>query len=511
MIQHYTLKIGAGAATKFPDLGITGAILTTTFGARDSLTITTDERIDTADIIPAFARCELRDPQGILRFVGWLDQAPRRAAANAESKTYTLTGPIRWLERIPFTDTEIFAEWGHPVLGWANNTDRRESIGAQVARVATVANAGGANLGAYPGGNAAALFTPYEKFMNASCLTALTTITRWAPAIALVSDGTDALAWRDSLTSTTHAIADILPDATDLDLNPHYDLLRSTVILRWFRRTENGPSITTDTASGGDASLLGAAHTEQLTIEIGADELPPPTGIAAEYHRWAGKLHLSCTVHADGLHWSILPAHRITFGGLLSPWSAYDAVVQILERDLATDTLRITTGPRRHLGLDQLGELARRSALTTSSNNGPPDTEPEESCTITRTIEDPQSGTVPGAYYLVNGQSRSSGASITVTPGTYTISYVVPPDYVPPANESVTLAADDTDTDTVTATWRDRLRLRRADGQDGESIDLNVADIPADKGAVNLTEYYVVINGALKKSVFLASETPYDP
>jgi hypothetical protein len=489
MSANFTLKIGSAAAVPFDTLGITGANLSLTFGARDSLTIETAEDIDTADIIPPFSRCELRDPDGNLRFVGWLDQAPRRASAASERKTYTLTGPIRWLERVPYLDAEVIGEFGYPVMGWADNEDRRESIGDQVARVRTFANANGANLAAFPAGTAANLMTPYERFMNVSCLGALSTVARWTPAIALVSDGTDALTWRDSLTSTTHPVTGLLPDATDLQLNPHYDLLRSTITLRWMQKIDGLPAILTDSVTGGEAQTLGASRTEALTIEISPEEQYPATGLAAEYHRWASKLQLTCNLSADGLHWSILPAHRITFGGILSPWSDYDAVVQVIERDLFSESIRITTGPRRHLGLDQLAELARRSSLTTSSNNGPPDDEEDDlPGTITRTIHDPDSGTPPGAYFQAGGKTASSGQSITLPAGTYIVSYWVPPDFVPPANESVTLAAEGADTDTVTATWRDRLRLRRADGQHGESIDLNVSDIPADLGVIKLRE-----------------------
>jgi hypothetical protein len=491
---NFTIKIGSAAAVPFDTLGITGANLSLTFGARDSLTIETAEDIDTADIIPPFSRCELRDPDGVLRFVGWLDQAPRRASAASERKTYTLTGPIRWLERVPYLDAEVIGEFGYPVMGWADNEDKRESIGDQVARVRTFANANGANLAAFPAGTAANLMTPYERFMNVSCLAALSTVARWTPAIALVSDGTDALTWRDSLTSTTHPVTGLLPDATDLQLNPHYDLLRSTITLRWMQKIDGLPAILTDSVTGGEAQTLGASRTEALTIEISPEEQYPATGLAAEYHRWASKLQLTCNLSADGLHWSILPAHRITFGGILSPWSDYDAVVQVIERDLFSESIRITTGPRRHLGLDQLAELARRSSLTTSSNNGPQEEEEDLPGTIETIIMGLPTGSTSKWQIGPFGGEGSAGVA-SAPAGSYTAVFFPVWDatggrlYFADPDGPKTLAAEGTISFTANYEAISRLKLQSSgESPSTDIIDINVDDIPADLGTIKLRE-----------------------
>lgn len=278
----------------------------------------------------------------------------------------------------------------------------------------------------------------------------------------------------------------------------------------------------TDSATGGEPIAATSNRTETLSVEIGADELYPPNGLAAQFLRWAGKLHLSCNLSADALHWEIAPGHRIAFGGILSPWSAYDAVVQVVERDLFSESIRITTGPRRHLGLDQFVSLNIRrnsktmSALTSGGQPSPPPPEPPEPPEpgqITRTILGPQDEEIPGATFAVGAQTAASGGSISLPPGSYKVVYFVPPDFVPPSTETVNLQSDENNEDTRTATYRERLRLRRADGlpeEDGggQEIDLRVADVDDTytDPVVKLRELYVTKNGLLARRLFLCSE-----
>lgn len=525
-MSNYTLKIGPAGPANFDTLGITGCTISQTTWARDSATLTTAEAIDSGDLIPPFARCEIADLSGVVRFVGWLQQAPRRAAPQSEQKTYTLHGPITQLSSRIYRDPDQAAG---ALLGYRTPTETdppHRTIREELVKLCGIIRALGISLSDPPGG-ALEITPPWQSFHNTTYLNALETVMRFAPAWALVSNGA-ALSWIDTLTSPSHAISTLAADLSDVALNPHYDLLRREVKIHYIR-TETLPgergifSRHDNWGPGGDALAMGATTIEDVLHELNPDEAWFDPGIAAEYGRWVSKLQISCTLRAEALHWQVQPGHRVSFNGILSPWAAYDAVVQSVERDLFRESASITTGPRRHLGLDQLFELAKKRISETPSTEGTGDQPPPgggggdpvepEPGTISRTIIGPNSEAVPGAFFSVGAQSAASEGSISLPPGNYTVAYWVPPDFVPPAVQTVNLGSGGNNTSTVTATYRDRLRIRRADGEPNWEIDMNCVDLVEGDGnpKVKLVEYHVVINGALKKAQFLSTGVPYSP
>lgn len=382
MQLNYSLQIGTGPVTPFASLPITTAALRRSTWADDALQLATSELVDAPDLIPAFARVRLYEIQtngsATLRFTGWLDQAPRRATATDEGKTYTLTGPRRWLDRLSY-DPPVTV-FGGTLLGYDDTEEKRSRIHEQVSAVRTYANSGGASLASPPTTGPWALYVPWESFQNVNCLQALQSLLRWLPAWCLVSDESTNLTWRDTLTSTTHAAADLLTDGRALSLNPLYELLRSGVTIRYQQlvedqddRTQQVLETTTDAATGGQGQTLGADRIELVVVPLDPTETRPANGLAAEYLRWVGKLQIATQLTTSGPRWNVEPGHRLAFSGLLSQWSSYDAVIQVIERDLFTDTLTLTTGPRRHLGLDQLLDLRIRRRKTAPGLGSPGD------------------------------------------------------------------------------------------------------------------------------------------
>lgn len=372
----YSLQIGTGPVTPFSSLPIASATLRRTTWADDALQIATTELFDDADLIPAFSRVRLYEihtnGSSVLRYTGWLDQAPRRATAAGEGKTYTISGPRRWLDRLSYDPpTSVY---GGVLLGYEDTEEKRSRIHEQVSDVRTYANANGADLASSPTSGAWALYVPWESFQNASCLQALQSLLRWLPAWCLVSDEGTNLRWRDTLTSTIHAAADLLAEGRSLSLNPLYELLRSGVTIRYQQIAEGANlNTTTDSATGGQGASLGADRIELVVVPLDPTETRPENGLAAEYLRWVGKLQIATQLTTSGPRWEIEPGHRLEFSGLLSQWSSYDAVIQVLERDLFNETLTLTTGPRRHLGLDQLLDLRIRRRKTAPGLGSPGD------------------------------------------------------------------------------------------------------------------------------------------
>lgn len=343
----------------FGQRGITAASLTLSTWGVDSLSVTTNESWNTSDQFSAFQQVTLND--GGSRFTGWLDQAPKTAAGSTHGKTYTFTGPWRWPERINFEKDDTVANFGGIILSYDHSDPvRRLTLELQLDEIINFANSAGASIANAPSGGIFAAVLPREYFQNITCAAALQQLMGWAPAWALTADGGTTLTWRDTLNSTSHNVQTLTAHPTDLRLNPRYDLLRSSVRIK-YQRSQDGFTFTTeDTATGGGAGL-GADREELYIHPLDPDEFTPGMGIAEEYLRWAGKLQIETSITNVGdLLWNVLPGHRVNFSGLMSQWSGHDAVIQQIERDLFGEYVTFTTGPRRHLGLDQLIALRRR-------------------------------------------------------------------------------------------------------------------------------------------------------
>lgn len=468
--------------------GFSAASLEVTSEGNDTLTLTADLAIDEPPVISAFEKVILT-AGGVRRFVGWLDQAPRRAAGSASSLSYTLAGPMRWLERVTLASegTGGLIQLGVDVEGLgadvtALDVNLRFVLDHAIARVGAVIDYVDADLEEdifqHP-------IAP-EFRIDSTCDVLIRRLLKFAPTVSYWWDYTTTVPTiRFADTARASADKTLSESAYELSaagLNPRYDLLHDQVQIYW---TSRGVLINTEvTASGGDGGSLGAGRTLIRTFDLAGLNMPPE-GLAAAFARYYTRLHIDAEAEMVGLDWSHRPGHLWGFAGLLA--NGYRAFCTGVTRDL--------------FNLTQSIKLGVPPAFDTSSLTGGNDSSPESdppTVEITRTIEDPDGNPIDGdAFFVINGVAAPSGQSIELPAGSYVIIYLVPEKYIAPFQESTEegdpptyeqivieqtsptnaiLTTGSADA-TVTATLRERLRLRAADNTDTE-IDLRVADIP---------------------------------
>lgn len=352
--------------TGWPDESrITGATVQTSVGGVDWITVTTDERIDEADLLAAFAEVSV-SVDGVI-YKGWLDEAPRQATPQGEGKVYRFAGPMRWLRREPFVDSRYTAG---SLMGRKSSTEH-ERVFTEVERVCAYARTKGVSVGTIatqvvPERN---IEIPWERFSSVSCADALARILRWVPSVAVVQSVSGGLQWVDMLSGTA-ASAEVLSGGEWelLSVSPRYDLLRESAEIRFLwsayvpvgEETLARVQVTTDYAAGGPAGAM----RERVEYDLASDEVVPAAGIAAEYMRWSGRLQIEGTLVVPRALPLVRVGSRLAMDGLLARWAGHEVVVMQSSIDLWSERTTLTLGPRRHLGLDGLYALARRGAAS---------------------------------------------------------------------------------------------------------------------------------------------------
>ncbi len=96
----------------------------------------------------------------------------------------------------------------------------------------------------------------------------------------------------------------------------------------------------------------------QLAVDrlVVADDL---RRIAAAQFNWRSKLHIDARFSAEGMRWTWGPGDLWGFDGRLDHYADYTSVAQVVERDLATDTVRVTVGAKAQLALSEQIQLSR--------------------------------------------------------------------------------------------------------------------------------------------------------
>lgn len=440
------LQIGDAEPVALSELGITGARLTMAASAMDVLELSTDEHLKAKEIIGPFNRVILTVDKKP-RFIGWCDTAPRDASGGQHGRVYTLHGGWRWLDRKIYQQDALVggnvAPSGSVMLNRGLEPDTKVSAGNQIADILAFAH-GGSSAWSYspPPGGIASLSVPNLPRMNATCGSAMRAVMEWLPAIAMrwsYATDTPSLEFVDVDATPVRGITHLNTDLSKVTLNPRYELLCDEVeliyLVLWTLRDSDMGSFKSryvDSAGpSGDAAAFGAARKFSFTVELEQNEPPPNGGLAAEYLRWVGRLQVDSTIESDGdLRWDWSCGDRLHFGGVLSEWSDYSSVIQVITRDLFRDKLTLQVGSRGHLGLDQMLELARKKASGMGGGGGgwasETDDDEGEKATITVTI-DPGLAVEMGTLWAVNGSGwQPSGAQVEVELGDYSVEFKCP-------------------------------------------------------------------------------------
>jgi hypothetical protein len=485
--MSYTIQIGTGLQVPLADLDITAATLTEDDQAGSSLQLTVDRPIDAAAICSPFGKVTLREGTTI-RWIGWLDQAPKAASGSAEQQGYTFHGPHRWLTRTILTDAGTGG-----IRQLAASTPDEPPLPADTVLadiLDTTIDQIGTGLITYSESDLTATLLqieiPVDRRIDNSSHTLLLAVMRFLPTFAMwwdYSSGTPTLRWTDRDSAT---LAGTLTETgyhiIQSTVNPRYDLLHDTTTIYWVR--DNIVDATDTLASSGDAATLGANRRRVITLEANAKYAIPAAGIAESIGKYYRRLHIDAQAQLAAIDWTHRPSQRWGFGGIYA--TTAQAFITQIQRDLNTDYQTLTLGVPPHVILS--GQTLGQKQIDSSSGGNGGNNDPQNA-TVTRTIQDPTSAAIPGSYYMVNGQSFASGDSGDFPPVTpLRISYFVPPDFVAPETEEISLPGNGNSDEIIGVTWRDRLRLRRADGQEGEEIDIRVPDLPADIGTAKFRE-----------------------
>lgn len=333
--------------------GITAATLTTTSQGVDTLQLTCDGPLDSTPLLAPFEQFTLTADGGT-RFTGWLDQAPRADSGSESSHTYTLTGPMRWLDRSPFVSETsggiiVFDDGGGALLPLDTMLRRilASTQSAQPGRITHLDSDLDAPILQHP--------VPPEIRLDSTCETCLRRALSYAPTVGYwweYSAFTPTLRLRDCAQPIPdHTLSDSAYDLSQIQMNPRYDLLHDTLKIYWL----SGRSLARlDTVSpAGDAAALGANRTLIQTFELGSYNLPVE-GIGNALAKYYQRLHIECTATMESLDWSHHPAELWSYAGLLA--NEHTSFAYTITRDLFALTQTLTLGVPPALGIYQLSE-----------------------------------------------------------------------------------------------------------------------------------------------------------
>lgn len=391
--------------------GIAGAQLVTTSEGADTLTLATAEDLDSVDLIDLFEQVILT-ASGATRFVGWLDQAPKSASGSSRSRSYIINGPMRWLDRTPWTNStaggraELSQVDGNNILP-LDTTIRAILDFVIAAHPSTIAYVD-ADL------DLAVLQTaiPPETRLDSNCGQLLRRALKFVPTVIFwwdYSAATPTIRFADADKATADkSLSESLYELSQATLAPRADLLYNKVKIYW---SQNGSLARTDevTATSGDAYSIvtakpAAARTLVQTFQLGKYNIPA-AGIAPAILKHCSRLHVDASATMVGLDWTHRPGLLWSFTGLLA--SSYKSFGYQVARDLFQLTQSLSLGVPPAFSAYSLSD-------GNNDNGGPPEdpagsghpfqgvdvTEPGSSSKLLRVIYGTISGAAPTGMSL---------------------------------------------------------------------------------------------------------------
>jgi len=344
--MNLQLVIGSNPAASFASLGIKGAKLVEEYDGTMHLTLECAGNISDPYIIAPFQRCVLI-VDGTIRFVGWMDEAPRKATASTEDIQYKLNGPMRWLARTIFVQN-----FGGIVMiaGRANQAAQQAVLSWRQA-LTDVLNDGGMN--AYFNYNNATWPSTYNipsrPRSDITCYDALKTLMSYSPMTYF------RWTWGATASSLPTLFVGDVNDAVDRTLNastinlseasinPRYDLLVSTIRINYMR--DNLLSATQNSSITTDADTLGAARTESYTFDTSAILNVPTAGLANAIKRFRGRLHVDGSATREGIDWSDEVGQTWGFAGTkFQQLATMRTILNTVERDLFRQRTQLSFG-----------------------------------------------------------------------------------------------------------------------------------------------------------------------
>lgn len=375
----YSIKIGNNAPSTLEDYGISEAELEADYEGRSFLTLTRPCNITDPAIIAPFQKVLLYDQDNVVRFVGWLDKAPKVISGNKCAISYELSGPHRWLERAIYTQLRA----GVVVLGGSAGATPEGAQPPQQFRAALLAILQSASA-TYPNQFTWADFQnngyfyheiPVRSRSDVDCLTSLLSLSEFQPNLVMWWTYDNPALPRLNLnadTSTNRTLTKNDYIIADADITPRYDLLADQVIVHYVNA--NSSVVTTQTSnSSGDAASLQANRKVVYTYDTTVLSNLPSAGLANQLAVWHQRLHIDCRATHLAIDWSETPGLIYTYNGEgLSQFNGYKSVLFSIRRNLFTNTTELNLGVIPGKTLYKVRDLDSGQGSTPTITNSQP-------------------------------------------------------------------------------------------------------------------------------------------
>ncbi len=203
---------------------------------------------------------------------------------------------------------------------------------------------------------------PPETRLDSKCGDLLRRALKYAPTVVYWWEGTQIRFADADKTTADKTLSDTLYSLSQASLNARYDLLHDKVKVYWLK--DKTLVRTDETASTGDAAVLGANRTFVQTFEVGAYNIPA-SGIAAALLKHVSRLHIDASAEQLALDWTLRPGQLWAYSGLLA--STYKSFCWQISRDLFRGAQTLSLGVPPSLGI---------YSLSAGNNDTPPDPDP---------------------------------------------------------------------------------------------------------------------------------------
>lgn len=389
--MDFTLSVNGADAVTFESLGVVSAQLEISNQGLDRLQLSLSDDVALA-AFPAFARVELTH-SGQVRFVGWVDQIPSSYTGDKRVSTVTISGPWRWLDMTAFTDKKTILVPGTtagsyesldlpvqiPMVGQGIDPITGMPVKIPLSDVVKkaldqVIAAQGAVI-SYDLSGLPSVQLPWAEKQNITVGSVVREQLSWAPDRSVVWDYSNAVPkLRIGGSPAGKQVTDVGVDATQLALNPRFDLLVRRVTITYLSPPSNGiyKKIVDEAKDQGDALALNSKVAVEMTFPLQQNEPLPVAGLASTFLASVSKLAIetSFTFLDETLAWDCLPGQQWGFGGVSSRWASYASVCQTITRDLFSSSVTVKLGHPGHLGLQQLIDLHSRKNTQQAGGSG---------------------------------------------------------------------------------------------------------------------------------------------
>jgi hypothetical protein len=408
--MSYSLFIDFNGPYTLESLNVSSAKVSESIDGTTFLTLEVPAQFNSAPLAPPFANVLLLENGTDLRFIGWLDEAPREVSGDSCRMRYVFSGGHRWLTRKFMTQNRA----GLVILGGAAGAGTTEPAKEFSAVYQEIINNVGGNIDAMTESAVNALYShtiPNRFRSDVTCFDALSNLLSFAPTASLrwsyeISiPKLNIVKSEGAATFTFNASTQSLVSA---QLTPRYDLLADSMIVYFVRddaivgNSTIGPAY--GQGSGGDAGALGANRTLLQTYDVSVINNLPSSNIAEILAAWHQKLHVDGSIEEAAINWSLPLGSVVGFGGtLFSQFASNTTTIVSIERDLFAERTVYEFGVLPQRQIYKIGDYDTGTPSTAQTHNNQALSFPSTGINIPNSVNPSQGTTVDGDGIQTDG------------------------------------------------------------------------------------------------------------